>query len=242
VKKIDTVSSGAEQSQIKYARLAGFLYLLDNAAYAAGLIIISRFSVPENFAETARRILQSELFYRLGLTSLLVGAICTVFLAMALYVSVKPVDGNLALLALAFRIVEAAIFGVMSIFSFSALKLYLDANYARAFDVNQLSVLTNLSSVAAWAGFNIASLFFSMGSILFFYLFLKAKYIPRILSSLGLFGSVLMAAVCFASLLFPRHARTLQLGWIPIGLAEITTGFWLLFKGINVRHSGAPSY
>jgi hypothetical protein len=211
------------------------MYLFDNAAYALGLFIISRFQVPGNFAETAHRIMASELLYRIGLSSLLIGGLCTVFLAMGLYGAVKPIDNNLALLALAFRLVEATLFGVLSIFSFGALKLYIGADYMRAFDANQLSVLVNLSSVMNWAGFNVASIFFSMGSILFFYLFFKANYIPRMLSTLGLLGSALMSIVCFASLLWPQHARMLQLGWLPIAVGEILVGFWLLFKGVTVR-------
>jgi hypothetical protein len=154
---------------------------------------------------------------------------------MGLYGAVKPIDNNLALLALIFRLVEATIFGVLSLVSFAALKLYVDADYMRAFDANQLSVLVNLRSVATSAGFNIAAIFFSMGSILFFYLFFKSTYIPKLLSGLGLFGSVLVPIVCFGSLMLPQHARVLVLGWIPVGLAEIFVGLWLLFKGVNVR-------
>ncbi len=228
-------SSDIDKSQIRYARLAGFMYLFVDVAYLLGLFITYGFQVPGNFAETAHRIVGSELLYRIGLSSLLIGGLCTVFLAMGLYGAVKPKDNNLALLALVFRLVEATLFGVLSIFSFSALKLYIGGDYRNAFDANQLSVLVNLHSVASSAGFNIAGIFFSMGSILFFYLFLKSNYIPKILSTLGLFGSVLMPIVCFASLMSPQHAKMMQLGWLPIAVAEILVGFWLLFKGVNVR-------
>src|SRR5947209_2982560 len=173
----------------------------------------------------------SELLYRIGLSSLLIGGLCTVFLAMGLYGAVKPIDNNLALLALIFRLVEATLFGVMSLLSFTALKLYVDAEYMHALNANQLPVLENLGSSA---GFNIAAIFFSIGSILFFYLFFKSTYIPKLLSGLGLFGSVLVPIVCFGSLVSPQHAKMLALGWIPVGLAEILVGFWLLIKGVNV--------
>ena len=214
------------------------MYLFDNTAYALGLFIISRFQVPGNFAETTHRIMQSELIYRMGLSGLLIGGLCTVFLAMGLYGALKPIDNNLALLALVFRVAEATLFGVLSIFSFSALKLYIAGDYRNAFGENQLSVLVNLSSVANSVGFNIAGIFFSVGSILFFYLSFKANYIPRILSASGLFATVLFSIVCFAALIWPQHARMLQIGWLPIGVAEYLVGFWLLFKGLNVRPQG----
>ncbi len=228
-------SSEIEKSQISYARLAGFMYLFVNAAYLLGLYIVSRFQVAGNFAETAHRIMGSEQLYRIGLCSELMGGLCTVFLAMGLYVAVKPVDNNLALLALVFRLAEATLFGVQVIVSFAALKLYIGADSMNAFSANQLAALVNLRSVANSAGFNIAAIFFSMGSILFFYLFLKGNSIPKVLSALGLFGSVLVPIVCFGSLISPQHAKMLQFGWLPVGVAEILVGLWLLFKGVNVR-------
>lgn len=228
-------NSEIARSQIRYARLAGFMYLFVDAAYLLGLYIVSRFQVPGNFAETAHRIMRSEALYRVGLSSLLIGALCTVFLAMGLYVAVKPLDNNLALFALVFRLAEATLFGVVTIFNFIILRLYLGADSMPAFDANQLSVLVNLHSVALSAGFNVAAIFFSIGSILFFYLFFNSTYIPKVLSGFGLFGSVLVPIVCFGSLVSPQHAGMLALGWLPIGLAEILVGFWLLFKGVNVR-------
>ena len=224
-----------DQSQVRYARLAGIMYLLVDAAYAVGLFIASRFHVPGNFAETAHRIMTSEQLYRIGLSSLLVSALCTVFLAMGLYVAVKPINRNLALLAFAFRLAEAILFGVQAFLGFAALNLYIGADRVNSFNANQLSALAYLRSASLLAGFNIAAIFFGIGSILFFYLFFTSTYIPKFLSGLGLFGSVLVPIVCFGSLISPQHGKLLQLGWLPIGLAEILVGFCLLLKKVNVQ-------
>jgi NADH:ubiquinone oxidoreductase subunit K len=234
LKEVEMTSSDAEKSQIMYARLAGFMFLFVIVAGLSGMFIANRFAVPENFAEIAHRIMGSELLYRIGLSSGLISSLGTVFLAMGLYIAVKPIDNNLALLALLFRLVEATLGGVLSILSFSDLKLYIGADCANAFTANQLSVLVHFHSGA----FNIGALFFSIGSILFFYLFIKSTYIPKFLSALGLFASVLMSIVCFASLISPQHAKMLQLGWLPMFVAEVSVGLWLLFKGVNVRPRG----
>ena len=84
------------------------------------------------------------------------------------------------------------------------------ADSVNAFDTNQLSGLVSLRSAASSAGFNNAAIFFGVGSILFFYLFRKTNYIPGILSALGLFASVLVPIICFASLVLPQHAGMLQ--------------------------------
>ena len=224
-----------EKSQIRYARLAGFMYLFVDLAFLLGLLITSRFQVPGNFAETAHKIIGSEMLYRIGLSSTLIGGLCTVFLAMGLYVAVKPIDNNLALLALVFRLAEATLYGVLSVFTLIVLKLYTGVDSVNVFDAKQLSVLVDVHSVAGSAAFNIAAIFFSMGSILFFYLFLKSNYIPKVLSALGLFGSALVTIVCFGSLILPQQAKLLQFGWGPLALAEILVGLWLLFKGVNLR-------
>ncbi len=227
--------SETEKSQIRYARLAGFMYLFVDLVDVLSMRITSRFQVPGNFAETAHRIAGSELLYRIGLSSFLIGGLCTVLLAMGLYGAVKPVNNNLALLALVFRLVEATLFGVVSIVSFSALRLYNGTDSVNVFDAKQLSFLVTLSSDVGSAGFNIGAIFFGMGSIIFFYLFLKSNYIPKLLSALGLFGSVLVPIACFGSLIVPQHSGMLQFGWLPVAIAEILVGLWLLFKGVNLQ-------
>jgi NADH:ubiquinone oxidoreductase subunit K len=211
------------------------MFLFVDLADVLGMHIIGRFQVPGNFAETAHRIVGSELLYRIGLSCFLIAGLCTVFLAMGLYGAVKPVNKNLALLAMTFRLVEAALFGVLSVLSFVVLKLYIGADSMNAFDARQLSVFVNLSSEAGSVGLYVAMIFFSMGSILFFYLFLKSNYIPKLLSAFGLFGSVLTPIVCFGFLIMPQYSGILQFGLAPVAIAEIVVGLWLLFKGVNLR-------
>ena len=227
--------SDNEKSQIRYARLAGFMYLFVDLAYVAGVMIVNRFEVPGNFTETAHAIMRSELLYRIGLTSVFIGALSTVFLAMGLYVTVKPIDKNLALLALLFRLVEATMFGLQSLFSFIVLKVFIGSDYTQTFGSSQPSVLVNLCSALYSDGFIVAGLFFCMGSIIFFYLFLKSTYLPKALSAFGLFGTLLLTITNFADLLLPQFHKILQFGILPLGVAEITVGLWLLIKGINLR-------
>jgi len=126
-------SSDIDRSQIGYARFAGFMYLFVLVTEMWGSKTISGFEVPGNFAETVHRIMGSELLYRIGLSSQLLGSLCIVFLAMGLYVAVKPIDNNLALLALLFELVEAALGGAMLIFRSVVLKLYTGVDSMSAF-------------------------------------------------------------------------------------------------------------
>jgi hypothetical protein len=229
--------SDSDKSQIRYARLAGFMYLLVDAAYLTSALITNRFRVPGNFSQTAHRIAGGELLYRIGLSSGLVASLCIVFLAMGLYVAIKPLDSNLALLALLFKLLEATFVGSQAILGFVVLKLYTSADSLNAFDGQQLSMFVTWHAAADPVVFNSFAIFFGIGSSIFFYLLFRSTYIPKPLSGLGLLGSVLVPMICFGSLLWPQHANTLQFGWAPIGLAEVLVGLWLLFKGVNLQVS-----
>jgi len=224
--------SAVDRSQNAYARFAGFMYLFVDFAYLVGLFITSRFQVAGNVMETAHRIVAAESLYRIGLASLLVGALCTVFLAAGLYGTLQAIDHKLALQALVFRVVEATVFAVVSVLNFAFLQMYVGPGHLNAFDASQLSAILSVRSAASIVGFNVAAIFFSMGSILFFYLFLRSTYLPRVLSAVGLFGSMLVPIVCFGILIVPQAAKWLVFGWIPIGVAEIAAGLWLLVKGV----------
>jgi len=231
-------SSAVDRSQNGYARLAGFMYLFVDLAYLGGLFVVSRFHVVGNVMETARRIVAAEPLYRMGLCSLLVGSLSTVFLAAGLYGTVQAIDKKLALQALVFRVVEATVFAVVCVLNFAFLQMYVGPGHLNAFDASQLSAIFSVRSAANIVGFDVAAIFFSMGSILFFHLFLKSTYLPRGLSALGVFGSLLVPFVCFGSLIAPRAAGWLAFGWIPVGLAEVAAGLWLLVKGAT---TGGPS-
>lgn len=222
----------AENSQRAYARFAGFMYLFVLGVDIAGVVITSTIGGNAGFVETSHRIMASETLYRIGLSCALVGSLSTILLAIGLYVAVKPVDANLALTALLFRVVEAAT-GAMGIVSaFAVLQTYLVANHANAFDANQLGALVDLGSRGV--GTDVAAIFFSVGSTLFFYAFLKSRYIPRVMAAWGIIASLVYATVWFVSLILPQYSAVVIYGSLPILIAELSSGLWLLIRGIHL--------
>jgi len=228
-------SSDTDKSQIKYARLAGFLFLWLIITGLAGELTISRIVGSGTFAETAKRVVASEHLYRVALSSALIETLSATLLAFALYVTLKPVDKLLAQIAMYWRLGESFIGGAGMIFGFMKLGLYTSPQSLGALGTDQSQALLDLTRHAGFAAYNISAIFFSIGSILFCYLFFKSRYIPRILSAFGVFASVVVTIICFGSLIFPERAATLQYGWAPMAIAEVTTGFWLLLKGVNVQ-------
>jgi hypothetical protein len=206
-----------------------------------GVVIISRITGSGSFFDTAHSIATWETLYRIALVCGLVGNLSTILLAIGLYVTLKPVDGNLALTALLFRLAESVIGGIGVVLGFATLQIYLTSNTS-GFDANQLGTLADLVSRTSWAGTEVSVVFFAVGSSLFFYLFLKSAYIPRILATWGALGSLLCMAAFVSSLLVPHWAELLTgVGGVPIGVAEPIVGLWLLIRGISVHPRSAEA-
>ncbi len=221
-------------SRDAWARLAGAMFLFVIAVGLLNMAIVGPFGAPA-FAETGRRIAAAQLRYRMGVALPLLGGLGTVLLALGLYGLLEATDRTLALAALAFRLVEAANYGIQAILTFGLLSLYLQADQQAAFAPEALAAIRDVRAAAGGAGYNISALFFGVGSILFFRLFLESRCIPYALAVLGFVGSLLIPPVCLAGLLFPGQGTLLLLGWIPIAVAEVTVGVRLLIKGAGGR-------
>ena len=219
-------------SQRAYARLAGLMYLLVLAFDITGLIIGAFVAGDGDFAAQAHRIVASETLYRFSLMLGLAGALSTVLLAVGLYVTVKPLDPNLATIGLVFRALEAAIGAVAIVGSFSALELYRAGMGQSPFNAAQLGALQQLAE--SGAGTSVAAVFFCVGSTVFFYLLSRSAYIPRLLSLWGLYSSLLYLVYWAFGLVVPDYPGAITIAAsLPILVAEVSTGLWLLTRGIK---------
>jgi hypothetical protein len=214
----------AETRQRFWARLAGILFLWLILTAAGGAIVESRIAGSGTFTETAQRIHVSEHLYRAAICTELVETMSALVLAFALYMTLRPVDEQLAQFGMYWRIGEAILGGVGVMFGFLTL---------RAYGTAQDGSSAALADVLGHAGANVGAIFFSIGSLIFFYLFFKSRYIPRLLSGLGVFASVVVTVICFGSQIFPEHAGVLQYGWVPMAIAEVGTGIWLMLFAVK---------
>ncbi|HEV2459828.1 MAG TPA: DUF4386 domain-containing protein, partial [Ktedonobacterales bacterium] len=224
-------------SQRAYARLAGFMYLFIIVCFAVGQLIGPSVAGNSTFGDASHRIAAAELLYRIGLLADVVGSLATIPLIVALYVTLRPIDRNLALMAALFRVIETAADVVWLVAAFMVLQIHLAASHANGLDVTQLAGLADLASGANAVGFALSAAVSTLGSSLFFYLFLKSKYIPSILAVWGIFGAVWFTAVGFLSLLLPQLTDSALYGFLPILIAELSTGLWLLIVGIKLPPS-----
>lgn len=231
--------SSMDRTQRIYARVAGFLFLWLIITGLAGAITISHIAGSGNFTETAKRVVASERLYRVALSSELIETLSALLLGFALYVTLKPVNRFLAQLAMCWRLGESFIGCVAMIFGFVRLRLYSSTQPFGTLTNDQSQALMDLTRQAASAAGNIDVICFGIGSTLFFYLFLKSAYIPRILSAFGMFASVVWTIMYFGSLIFPERIATIQyICFALMGIAEVTTGFWLMLFAVKTQARG----
>ncbi len=72
---------------------------------------------------------------------------------------------------------------------------------------------------------------FCAGAVMLYYLFYKARLLPRFISLWGLIGVVLLFAEVFSNIF--DHSIGGIIIMLPMGLNEIFLGIWLIAKGFN---------
>jgi len=218
-----------------YARLSGFLYLAVMASFIAPYVITSGIVVSGDFALSAEKVAASETLYRLALTIQLLGCAAIVLLSGALHALLRTVSPFFALVALAWRLGEALLLSFVVALRFAALGNYLQAaDGAGATDHESMHlVLSSGAGAASYAAFA----FLALGSIAYFHLLYRSRFIPRVLSGFGILACLAMLALVGAYLVFPAHASSIGLtGMAPMFFAEVAIGLWMLIKGANLRH------
>lgn len=231
------VSCGTGASPQHYARIGGLLYLFIIVAAGFGeLFARDRLIRWGDAAATAVNILASETVFRAGLAAEMLTCACDVTLAVILYVLLRPVSGNLALLAAFFRVTFVAVYAVTKLFEIAALVALGNAGNLKGLGPAQLQDLAYVSLRVHSLGYGASLLFFGFCCILFGHLIRKSRYLPRAI------GLMLTVAGCgyvvfsIAQILAPGFAaRFLFPELFPIAfIAELALALWLLVKGVNI--------
>lgn len=230
----------ADTSQRKAAKIAGIAYLfIIIPSFLIMIFVYFKLVVSGNAAATVNNIMANGLRFRIGTAYELIMYASVVILALALYVLLKPVNKNLALLALFWRLVEATIGAVAVLSSLIVLLLINGGDYVKVgtvFETEQLHALVGLFLDIHSTASLVLVVFFCLGSTVFCYLFFKSKYIPRILAVFGIFSFLLLLIYTLVAILFPNLPAMIQIVChVPGTLFEVIIGLWLLLKGVNVQ-------
>jgi len=224
-----------EPAQQTAARVAGFAYLITFATVVYVNFGIHDRLIVENNAETARNILAHERLFRIGIAGDLIYCAGVVVLLTALYVILKPVNRGLALLAAFWRLVWVLMWLAMTLHLFDALRLLSGADYSRVFEAERVQALAKLCLSTRFDYYYVGLLFGALASTVCGYLWFKSRYIPRALAAFGVISSAFCVACTLVFYIFPTFDKIVNLWWFdsPMGIFDIATSFWLLFKGIR---------
>ena len=170
-----------------------------------------------------------------GALLLLIAAFASASIAIWLYPILRKYNEGLALGAVGFRLMEGmlyivAVVGLLSILTLSQEYIKAGAPDASLFQASGTSLL----AVRDWAG-QLSMIAFTMGALMYYYVFYQSKLIPRWLSGWGFLGAALSLAAALLAIsgqiiYFSTVFILLQ---VPIGVQEMVFAAWLIVKGFN---------
>jgi len=230
-----TDNTGETSPQI-YARIGGALYLvLILAGMFAVIFVRGKLIVSGDVTATANNIIASPLLWRFGIAGDLIMHVCDVPLMLIFYVLLRPVNKNLALLAVLFTLVQTAVLVANKLNLLAALFLLGGADYLKAFEPHQLHALSYLSLKLHDYGFGVGLIFFGCACLVVGYLIFRSGYLPRTIGVLMQIAGLCYLTNSFAILISPTFAHLIFPAiLVPAFIGELSLCLWLLVKGVNV--------
>jgi hypothetical protein len=149
----------------------------------------------------------------------------------------------LALGSVGFRVVEGMLYilgvvGMLSLLALSQEYVKAGASNASIFQVSG----TLLLAIKEWAG-QLGVITFTVGAMMYYYVFYQSKLIPRWLSGWGILAvaaSLAAALLAITGLVIPFSTVFIVLQ-LPIAVQEMVLAVWLIVKGFNPSAVAAQS-
>jgi len=229
----NSISQVPDQSPRKTARMAGLFYLIFTLTTALAAVVRSRIIVSGDAAATANNIVSSQGLFRVGFVTELVSAVFFLLAAWGLYVLLKPVNKNLALLFLLLNLSGVAIECINALNLFAALQFFSSANYLNVFQTGQLQAMAMSFLNSYTNGFMIAQIFFGTWLLPLGYLVYKSRFLPKFLGILLILDFFCWTSYFFQFFLFPDYGILIYSGSAVGFIAEISISLWLLIMGVK---------
>lgn len=215
----------------KSARMAGFLYLIYMVTHIISDVWRDSFIVPGDAVATVNTIMAHQGLFTVTVVGDLLAAALFFLAAWSLYVLLKPVNKNLAILFTLLNLAGVAIQCSSDLFLFAIQFLMNGPDYLNVFQVDQLQSLAMFFLDLREKGFTIAQLFYGAWLFPLGYLVFKSGYLPKILGIVLMVHCFTWLSTFFQSLLFPGFTTITYVSY-PLGfIAEFGLTLWLLVMG-----------
>jgi hypothetical protein len=216
-------------------RLLGAAFLFVAIASLLSGLVLSSLGVaavgpPDDLSETMIKISDNATTMQMSIVVMFIEAIGIVLLAVLLFATLKKQNRIIARWAFGLWIVETVALTVRGISAFALLNISQGFVRAGAPDSSHFRILGSLFHDSTQFSYSVLMVFYCFGGVLFYYLFLKSRYVPKVLSLWG----IAAASLGFVGTLFEILGYDVPLYvFLPILPYELAIGIWLMVKGIN---------
>ena len=223
-------------SQRTAARVAGLALLLGIVVIiVANYSVTFRLLVPNNAVETTRNISAHEFLFRVNVACDVLYFADLLVLLVALYIVLKPINPGVAMVAAAFRLALAFAWVLVACEMLGVLRLLGDTAYLSVFTTDQLHTLAMLHLSEARNAYYIGLPLWGLASMVGSFLWLKSKFIPKVLAAFGVVASAWCVFCGFGFIAVPHFDQTID-AWlfdVPLVIFELVLGLWLLIRGVR---------
>ena len=212
------------------SRILGAAFLLQFiTSFSSGLFLQPAWLVPDDISATMLNIANNAGLMRANILLDMLTALGIIFLGTMLFVYLRKENEKMALVALGFYVLEAALLAASRGDAFSLLRM--SQEYVTAGQPAYLETMGNLALESMdFVGFTLHMLAFCLGGILFYYLLYKSGIVPRALS---LWGLITVLPLLVATLLGMFDYQVPFVVAIPYVPFEFVIGVWILVKGVE---------
>jgi len=225
-------------------RFAGLLYLtIIIFGIGSEVLIRSALIVPGDATATAGNILANDMLFRLGFAADTIMTMADVALAVLLFGLFRQVSANLSLMAMVFRLMQAAILGMNLLNHHAALLILNRPGAGGVFDAGQLGELALMSLDVHGHGYDLGLIFFGVNSLLTGTLLVKASFAPRPLGYMMMGAGAVYLAGSYIRFLCPAALDAFSPAYIIPVMAELALCLWLLTRAGAMHRAlaqGAP--
>lgn len=222
----------------KIARTAGLLYLL----YMVTSVVANLFGkfVFVEAPVTVNHIMTHATQFRIGFVINLFSVVLFLLAAWALYVLLKPVNKDLALLFLLFNVAGFAVWLFSSLCLFGSLVILNGPEAIKAYQPDQLQALAVFFFGLYKTGAFIAQVPYGVWLFPLGYLVLKSGFLPKVLGMFLIADGICQFVYVCQRLILPDLAIIAYPCLVISFIAEFSLALWLSIKSVNPRLSANP--
>jgi len=215
----------------KTSKILGIAFLVQFVtSFTSSAILKNAWFVPGNISETMLKIADNPWLMRTTIFLDMLTPLGVIFLGVILFLTLRKQDEKMALVALGFYMLEAALLAVSRIEAFSLLRI------SQAYATAASPALQTMGQVTYesmdFGGSTLHMLAFCLGGILFYYLLYKSRVVPSVMSLWGLIATFPMLIGTITQVFGFTIPFIFYIPYVPF---EFVIGVWILVKGIQGR-------